>query len=61
MQSKIMRIINFKCLQDRVNMSEQYILANVLKINDIFEIKVAKFMHSFQNLKPYLSSYKNNV
>ena len=47
MQNKIIRIMNFKQLKDKVQMCTLYKSMNILLINDIFELEVAKFMHSF--------------
>ena len=47
MQNKIIRIMNFKQLKDKVQMCTLYKSMNILLINDIFELEVARFMHSF--------------
>ena len=46
MQSKIIRIMNFKHLRDRVKMCTLYKSMNILLIHDVYE-ETAKFMHSF--------------
>ena len=62
MQNKIIRIINLKCLRDRVNMSEFYKATSILQLNDIFKLEMGKFVHSFyhqnlpNNFKNYFSS-----
>ena len=48
-QNKILRIINFKCLKDRVKMLTLYKDMKILQVKDTFEIEVAKFMHSFRH------------
>ena len=62
-QNKILRIINFKCLKDLVKMSTLYKHLEILQIKDIFEIEVAKFMHSFHhgNLPCIFDSYYKSV
>ena len=40
---KLIRLINFKCLKDHVEMTTLYKLMNILKISDIYELEVAKF------------------
>ena len=39
--------MNFKLVSDRVKMSSYYKTMNLLLINDIYELEIAKFMHSF--------------
>ena len=64
MQNKIIRIINFKCLRDRVSVSELYKAkaASILQLNDIFKLEMGKFVHSFyhqylpDDFKNYFSS-----
>ena len=62
-QNKIFRIINFKCLKYRVKMSTLYKDMKILLVKDIFEIEVAKFMHSFYqgNLPRIFGSYYKSV
>ena len=62
-QNKILRIINFKCLKDCVKASTLYKDMKILQIKDIFEIEVAKFMHSFHhgNLPCIFDSYYKSV
>ena len=62
-QNKILRIINFKCLKDRVKMSTLYKDMKILQVKDIFEIEVAKSMHSFHhgNLPCIFDSYYTSV
>ena len=47
MQNKIIRGLNFKLLNDRVNMCTLSKSMNILFINDIYELEIAKFMYSF--------------
>ena len=47
MQNKIIRMMNFKHLPDRVKMCTLYKSMNILLINDVYELETAKFMHSF--------------
>ena len=47
MQNKIICIMNFKLVSDRGKMSSYYKTMNLLLINDIYELEIAKFMHSF--------------
>ena len=62
-QNKILSIINFKCLKDRVKASTLYKEMKILQIKDIFEIEVAKFMHSFHhgNLPCIFDNYYKSV
>ena len=46
MLNKILRIIDFKCLKDCINMRFLFKLVNTLKIKDIYEFETAKFMYS---------------
>ena len=39
--------MNFKCLKDYVEMTTLYKSKNILKISYIYELEVAKFIHSF--------------
>ena len=39
--------MNFKLVSDRVKMSLYYKTMNLLVINDIYELEIEKFMHSF--------------
>ena len=54
-QNKIIRIINFKCLNDRVKMNKLYKSMNIglLQIKDIpvYELEMSKFMHSYYHKK----------
>ena len=43
----LIRLINFKCLKDHVEMTTLYKSINILKISDIYELQVAKFIHSY--------------
>ena len=45
MQNKIIRILNFKLVSDGVKRFSYYKTMNLL-INDIYELEIAKFMHS---------------
>ena len=36
--------MNFKCLKDHIEMTTQYKSMNILKINDVYELKVAKYI-----------------
>ena len=47
MQNKIIRIMNFKHLSDRVKMCTLYKSMNTLLMNDVHELDTAKFVHSF--------------
>ena len=44
MQNKIIQIIDFKCLRDRVTMSELYKAASILQLNDIFKLQMGKML-----------------
>ena len=37
--------MNFKCLKDHIKMTPLYKSTNISKINDIYKLKVAKFVH----------------
>ena len=47
MQNNIVRVMNFKRLNDRVKMCTQYETMNILIIKNIYELEIAKFMHCF--------------
>ena len=47
MQNKVICIINFKQVNDKINMCTLYKFMNILLINDIYELKIAKFMYYF--------------
>ena len=47
MQNKIIGIMNYKHLRDRVKMCTLYKSMNILSIKDVYELETAKFMHSF--------------
>ena len=49
MQNKIIRIMNFKCLRDHVQLNPLFKSWNLLKINEIYELEIAKFMHLHYN------------
>ena len=51
MQNKIIRIISFQCLKDHVNMKVLYKSMNILQVNKIYELELAKFMYSYHNKK----------
>ena len=53
MQSKILPIMEFKCLKDCINMSSSFELMNILKMKDIniYEHKMAKFMYLYYHHK----------
>ena len=46
MQNNIIRIMNFKFVKDRVIMSLLYKSTKILQVKGIYELKIAKFMHS---------------
>ena len=64
-QNKIIRSINFKNLSDHVNMSALFKSMNLLKLNDIYNLEMAKFMYSFhhnklpENFDCYFKAAKN--
>ena len=39
--------MNFKRLNDKVKICTQYETINILKVKSVYELEVAKFMHSF--------------
>ena len=47
MQNNIIRIMNFNSVKDRVNMSLLYKSMKILKVKDIYELEITKFMHSY--------------
>ena len=51
MQNNIIRIMNFKFVKDRVNMSLLYKSMKMLKVKDIYDLEIAKFMHSYYHCK----------
>ena len=51
-QNKIIRIINFKCLHDRVKMNKLCKSMNILQIKDIHDLEMSKLMHSYYHKKP---------
>ena len=50
-QNRIIRIMEFKSLADCVPMNTLYKSLNILRLKDIFELEIAKFMHSFHHNK----------
>ena len=48
-QNKIIRIMDFKILKDCVKMISMYKSMKILQIQDIYELEMAKFMHSFHH------------
>ena len=50
-QNRIIRIMEFKSLADCVTMNTLYKSLNILRLKDIFELEIAKFMHSFHHNK----------
>ena len=51
MQNNIIRIINFKFVKDRINMSLLYKSMKILKVKAIYELEIAKFMHLYYHCK----------
>ena len=51
MQNNIIRIMNFKFVKDRVNMSLLFKSMKILKVKDLYELEIAKFMHSYDHCK----------
>ena len=47
MQNKILLIIDYKCLKDRIKMNSLFKSMNILKIKDIYELEMAKFMYLY--------------
>ena len=43
--------MNFKFVKDRVNMYLLYKSIKILKVKDIYELKIAKFIHSYYHCK----------
>ena len=43
--------MNFKFVKDRVNMSLLYKSMKILWVKDIYELEIAKFMHSYYQCK----------
>ena len=41
--------MNFKCLRDHVQLNLLFKSWNLLKINEIYELEIAKFMHLYYN------------
>ena len=41
--------MNFKCLRDHVQLNPLFKSWNLLKINEIYELEIAKFMHLYDN------------
>ena len=50
-QDRIIRIMEFKSLAGRVPVNTLYKSLNILRLKDIFELEIAKFMHSFRHNK----------
>ena len=59
LQNKIIRIMVFKVPKDCVKMSTVYKSLNIRQIADIYDLEIAKFMHSFyhHNLPPVFDNY----
>ena len=64
-QNRIIRNINFKSIKDCIKMNNFYKSMELLKINDIYKLEMAKFMHLYfndklpENFKNFLTSAKN--
>ena len=50
-QNKIICLINFKCLKDCVKMTTLNKLMNILKINNIYKLEVAKFIDFYNQIR----------
>ena len=64
MQNNIICIMNFKFVKDRVDMSLLYKSMKILKLNDIYELEIAKFMHSYYHCKlpeNFVNYFKNTI
>ena len=62
MQNKIIRIMSFKCIKDHVQLNPLFKSWNILKINEIYQLETAKFMHLYyhkhlpENFNQYFKS-----
>ena len=50
-QNRIIRIMEFKSLTDCISTNTLYKSLNILRLKDIFELEIAKYMHSFHHNK----------
>jgi len=66
MLNNIIRIMNFKFIRDKVKMCTLYKSMKILKVKDIYELEMAKFMYSFhnnflpENFKNYFQTASNH-
>ena len=51
MQNKILLIIDYKRLKDRIKMNSLFKSMNILKIKDIYELEMAKLMYLYYHHK----------
>ena len=64
-QNKIIRNINFKCLSDCIKVNTYYRSMNLLKVDDIYQLEMAKFMYLYhhnrlpKHFNHYFKSAKN--
>ena len=65
-QNKIIRNINFKSINDCIKMNTYYSSMSLLKVNDIYQLELAKFMYLYhhnrlpENFNHYFKSAKNH-
>ena len=65
-QNKIIGNINFKSINDCIKMNTYYSLMSLLKVNDIYQLELAKFMYLYhhnrlpENFNHYFKSAKNH-
>ena len=59
LQNKIIRIMNLKFVNNRVKMCILFKFMKILKVKDIFELKIAKFRYSYYHsmLPEYFDNY----
>ena len=50
-ENKVIHLMNFKYLKDHVEMTTLYKSMNMIKMNDIYKLEVAKFIHSYNQKK----------
>ena len=65
-QNKIIGNINFKCINDCIKMNTYYRSIKLLKVNDTYQLELAKFMYLYhhnrlpENFNHYFKSAKNH-
>ena len=49
LQNHILRLMSYKKLKDKINLNKLYLFFDILKLEDIFVLEMAKFMYQYHN------------